>query len=77
MDKHEIIFTVKLKVKLDRVLFWMLRAALDKLSAPKKVTDKNVQMERGQEQLDISESLMRDLQESGLEQSREVRTAGC
>lgn len=33
-DKHEII-TVKLKIKLDRVLFWMLRAALDKLSAPK------------------------------------------
>lgn len=63
MDKHEI-STVKLKIKLDRVLV-----------STKKVTDKNVQIEWGQEQLYISESLMRDLQKSGLEQSGEVRTA--
>lgn len=34
-------------------------------------------MECGQEQLGISESLMEDLQKTDLEQSREVRIAGC
>lgn len=75
MDKHEI-FTVKQKMKLDKSTGLDAKSCFGQVST-KKVTDKSVQMELGQEQLDISESLMRDLQKPGLEQSEEVRMAGC
>lgn len=56
---------------------WNAKSCFGQVVSTKKVTDRNVQMECGQEQLGISESLMEDLQKSDLEQSREVRTAGC
>lgn len=69
MDKHRTA-RVKLMMQIDRMLFWMARAALDKLSAPKRW---QTRMSGWKEDKSSSESLMRDLQKPGLEQSREVR----
>lgn len=59
MDKDEI-FTVKLKIKLDSTGL-NAKSCLNKLSAPKRWQTRTSKVERGQEQLAISESFLKDL----------------